>query len=403
VATTEGTTDGSQRYIQIIVQRRGAGIILAILSILFLMGTGAARRAQAQTYIVLHNFTHGNDGANPHADLVRDPSAGTLYGTTELGGSSGLGTVFKLDPSGTLTVLHNFAGGANDGGVPVGRLVMDSHGNLYGTTHDGGSATRGAVFKLDTSGTLNVLHSLSYCTAANPYAGLVMDSHGNLYGTTYHGGNGVCLGSAGEGAAFKLDPSGTLTVLHSFAGGTNDGAFPVAGLVMDSHGNLYGTTEYGGSANCSGGCGTVFKLDTSGTLTLLHSFTGGTNDGANPDAGLVMDSSGNLYGTTYNGGGSGNGVVFALSTTPQGAIQIIVNQVNGLLAQGVIDGQQGGSLVKELNLAIAMINAGQISNAITDLESFISNVTALENSGVLSSDQATALINAAESVITQIQ
>ncbi|HXH51591.1 MAG TPA: choice-of-anchor tandem repeat GloVer-containing protein, partial [Terriglobia bacterium] len=176
MATTKGTSDGPKRQIQITPQRRGAGIILGIFTILFLMGTGAARRAQAQTYIVLHSFS-GSDGAFPYAGLVRD-SHGNLYGTTAEGGAStncsnldgttGCGTVFKLDTSGTLTVLHSFD--YSEGANPYGALVMDpSKGTLYGTTAEGGTSTNcsnldgttgcGTVFKLDTSGTLTVLHS----------------------------------------------------------------------------------------------------------------------------------------------------------------------------------------------------------------------------------------------------
>jgi uncharacterized repeat protein (TIGR03803 family) len=154
--------------------------------------------------------------------------------------------------------------------------------------------------------TETVLHSFTGSDGAFPLAGLIADSAGNLYGTTVSGGTGGCSQGAGCGVVFKVSPSGTETVLYSFTGGS-DGAFPEAGLIADRAGNLYGTTNRGGG---SGG-GVVFKLSSSGTETVLYSFTGGS-DGRNPQAGLIADSAGNLYGTT-EGGGSGNGVVFKLS------------------------------------------------------------------------------------------
>ncbi len=268
---------------------------------------------------ILHSFAGGTDGATPIAGLVMD-SSGNLYGTTYSYGSLGGGTVFKLTPGTggayTETILHSFAGGT-DGANPYAGLVMDSSGNLYGTTFGGGgSSSYGTVFRLTpaTGGSYieTILHSFAGGTdGANPYAGLVMDSSGNLYGTTESGG-----GSSNHGTVFKLTPGTggtyTETILNSFAGGT-DGVNPYAGVVMDSSGNLYGTTEYGGSSNS----GTVFKLTpgTGGTYTetILHSFAGGTNDGSYPFAGLVMDSSGNLYGTTQTGSSGGNGTVFEIN------------------------------------------------------------------------------------------
>jgi uncharacterized repeat protein (TIGR03803 family) len=160
---------------------------------------------------------------------------------------------------------------------------------------------------------------------ASPYASLIMDSTGNLYGTTIAGGSGSCSG--GCGTVFKLAPNGsggyTESVLYSFAGGTADGATPYAGLVMDSVANFYGTTTAGGNNSCSGGCGTVFKLAPNGSggyvESVLYSFKGGNSDGANPYAALIMDSPGNLYGTTRTGGGvTGAGTVFRLAPSGGG-------------------------------------------------------------------------------------
>ena len=285
------------------------------LAVVISLGGGATQPAQAQTFTLLHTFTGAPDGANPIAGLVQD-AAGNLYGTTQQGGitgglcaNSGLngcGTVFKLDPSGNETVLYKFTGGT-DGQFPSAGLVLDSAGNLYGTTQYGGPVTAacgigcGTVFKLDPSGTLTPLHSVGSS------GGLVMDGAGNLYGSTTEG-------------IFKLDPAtGTFTVLDSDAGSG-------ATLALDPAGNLYGTTEFGGltnSACLNNSCGTVFELDTGGTYSTLYSFTGLGDDGYNPVAGVALDPAGNLYGTTPYGGApnctAGNhssvgcGIVFKLS------------------------------------------------------------------------------------------
>ncbi len=259
-------------------------------------GGSGAGEVTAGTETVLYSFTGSPDGA-PVSGLVRD-KAGNLYGI----GGSGAGTVFKLDTTGTLTVLHSFAG--PDGAFPLAALVRDKTGNLYGTTTVGGASGAGTVFKLDTAGTETVLHSFTGgADGANPYGGLVRDKAGNLYGTTTGGGPLNCFGTDGCGVVFKLDTTGTETVLHTFIG--PDGTFPIGDLVRDKAGNLYGTTYAGGTY----GEGTVFKLETTGTETVLYSFTG-LADGAVPRAGLVRDKAGNLYGTTAEGGNLSCGVVF---------------------------------------------------------------------------------------------
>jgi uncharacterized repeat protein (TIGR03803 family) len=242
--------------------------------------------------------------------LIQD-AAGNLYGTTCFAGQAG-GTVFKVDASGNETVLYSFAGGA-DGACPVGGLVQDPSGNLYGTTIFGGDCC-GTVFKLDPTGKETVLHIFTGGgDGLTPYAGLVRDQAGNLYGTTYIGGDSPNCVPGGCGTVFKLDASGKETVLYSFTDGA-DGAFPYAALILDAEGNLYGTTYGGGSMSCYLGCGTVFKLDTNGTETVLHCFTGG-EDGEYPEGGLIRDPAGNLYGTTYGGGIYGLGTVFELDTS----------------------------------------------------------------------------------------
>jgi uncharacterized repeat protein (TIGR03803 family) len=287
------------------------------------------------TETVLHSFTGGADGSQPLAGLVPD-AAGNLYGTASQGGTSGAGVVFKVTPTGTATVLYSFTGGA-DGGGPLAGLVRDVAGNLYGTTQYGGSSTAcqdgcGTVFELSSTGTETVLHSFvgNPTDGWQPLAGLVRDAAGNLYGTTSQGGTGTCQGGACffPGVVFKLSPSGTETVLYNFKGGA-DGNFPSAGLIQDPAGNLYGTTTFGGatSASCPNGCGVVFKLSPCGSgFKVLYSFTGGA-EGSEPQAGLVRDGAGNLYGTTVSGGASGVGVVFKL--TPTGTYKVLHSFTGG--------------------------------------------------------------------------
>ena len=251
---------------------------------------------------VLHNFTGGADGANPAAGVILD-SAGNLYGTTTHGGTTNKGIVFKLDTAGNETILHTFTGGT-DGAYPEGGVVFDSAGNLYGTT------TSGVEFKLNTTGNFAVQYT--FTGSAGGYdleSGVVLGSAGNICGITYQAGGGNCLQHDGCGLVYKLSPSGQETTLYTFTGG-GDGGSPVAGLILDSAGNLYGTAQTGGEA----GLGVVFKVDPLGNETVLHSFLG-PPDGNEPCAAVTMDSAGNLYGTTYKGGKGTEGIVFKL--TPQ--------------------------------------------------------------------------------------
>jgi uncharacterized repeat protein (TIGR03803 family) len=277
---------------------------------------------QPPTYRVLYRFT-GQDGAAPQAPIILD-KAGNLYGTTGWGGDlscsqnpgGGCGVVFKLDRTGKETVLHTFRG--TDGVYPGAGLIRDEAGNLYGTTFFGGDFSCsqdpgggcGVVFKLDRTGKETVLHNFTgEADGAFPLAALIRDEKGNLYGTTTGGG------PSNQGTVFKLDRTGKESVLYSFTGGA-DGGYPGAGLIRDEEGSLYGTTLFGGTDGFSG---VVFKLDRSGNETVLHSFTGGTY-GSNPYAPLVRDSAGNIYGTAEVGGDmsctvstGGCGVVFKLT------------------------------------------------------------------------------------------
>jgi uncharacterized repeat protein (TIGR03803 family) len=252
-----------------------------------------------------------SDGEYPYAGLVQG-SDGNFYGTTFAGGMYVNGTVFRISPSGSYTNLHSFGKSPNDGGYPYAGLVQGSDGNFYGTTSEGGTNNEGTVFRISPSGSETNLHSfVGYPSDGEyPYAGLVQGRDGNFYGTAYSGG------TDNEGTVFRISPSGTYTTLYSFGIAPNDGESPEAWLVQGSDGNLYGTTYSGGTVLCH--CGTVFRISPSGSETNLHSF--GDSDGANPYAGLVQGSDGDFYGTTYSGGTNqcGCGTVFRIS--PDGSL-----------------------------------------------------------------------------------
>jgi uncharacterized repeat protein (TIGR03803 family) len=298
----------------------------------FLLAVAAAQLAGAQTYTVLHAFTSGTDGAVP-GPIIRD-AQGNLYGTTRFGGipSCGedtCGTVYKIDSAGNETVLYSFESG-NNGSNPIAGLVRDSAGNLYGTTQGNGFINGSAVvFKIEPNGqeTSFDIAGLSACCFDSP---LALDKQGNLYGMSPFGGQPNCgLNSFGLGCGtlFKLTPAGDFTVLHVFNG--TDGMQPEGGVVLDGKGNLYGTANFGGELSCQSlgygyaepGCGTVYKLDSRGNFTVLHTFTG-PGDGSFP-LGLIVDAAGNLYGLAQNGGDEipqsnfeyGVGTIFKVDTS----------------------------------------------------------------------------------------
>jgi uncharacterized repeat protein (TIGR03803 family) len=289
----------------------------------------------AQTFTVLHSFTGPPEGNSPYSTLVLD-AQGNLYGTTELGGvyqrlSQALpGTAFKLAPDGTQTVLHSFGRfitptRLSDGGILYAGVVRDSQGNLFGTTGYGPGSAYGVVFKLSPSGAETILHIFTGPPdGLGPGGGLVMDAQGNLYGTTELGGTGYCPGYyyPGCGTIYKVTPSGTETILHNFTGYPSDGTGPQGSLIFDAQGNLYGTTVYGGLY----GWGTVFKLTPTGKETVLYNF-GPPPDAETPEAGLVMDANGNLFGTTSWGGTEDYGTVFKLD--PTGAETVLYSFKDG--------------------------------------------------------------------------
>jgi uncharacterized repeat protein (TIGR03803 family) len=293
---------------------------------------------------VLHRFTGKQDGGQPQATLIMDAS-GNLYGTTTVGGNDakcviyqpyGCGVVFKVAADGTFTVLYTFKGGS-DGAFPVrSQLVLDKAGNFYGTTWNGGSKNPecgyaegsgcGVIYKVDPSGTETVLYRFTGGADGAAPDGLVQDAFGNLYGTAVQGGSGSCTTfvPAGCGTVWKLDTKNHLTVLHNFAGSPSDGAYPYSGVIRDTQGNLYGVTVGGGDPACTeeSGCGVAFKVSASGKkFTVLHSFMPDGLDGFWPVGAPVLDKSGDLYGTTGWGGnfnqypctnGYGCGVVFKI-------------------------------------------------------------------------------------------
>ena len=295
----------------------------------------------ATSFHLLHKFVGGETGSSPSSGLIFD-AAGNLYGEL-VNPDYSSGIVYKLtpNPDGTWseTVLYEFADVTPEGG-----LVFDSEGNLYGaaTTAFGGGP--GLVFKLspnpDETWTETVLYSFSGgADGSFPRGGVLFDTAGNLYGTATYGGNLACQGALpGCGVVYKLEPNpdGTWTesVIHSFDGGA-DGANPQAGLIFDPSGNLYSTTQYGGSLPCQGtlGCGTVFELspqpDGSWIHTVILAFPGevGGNEPLSP---VVMDATGNLYGTTIRGGGSKNGIIFQLVKNADGSwMEKILHQFTG--------------------------------------------------------------------------
>ncbi len=303
-----------RQYRQWLLQINSRGTHVALASILALT-LAATTAAQAQTYTVLYSFTGGADGAYPYGGVILD-KAGNLYGTTFQGGDlnkcptyPGCGVAYKLDLSGKQTVLHTFTGSPDGQEPDFGNLLRDKAGNLYGTTVYGGNVD-GVVFKISRAGKETILHSFPQQSgdAECPQWGLIQDAAGDLYGTTFAGGTS----SYSAGTVFKISKAGKENVMHSFNG--YDGFGPESTLVQDASGNLYGTTNSGGSI----GYGTVFKINKTGKFSVLYNFKG-PPDGYMPSGPLVLDKVGNLYGTTFSGGNAsacpafGCGIVFKLN------------------------------------------------------------------------------------------
>ena len=266
-------------------------------------------RQESGTYKLLHSFKGGADGSGPYAGVILD-AAGNLYGTTSAGGTSNLGVVYKLSPSGDETILHTFTGGA-DGATPYAAVVLDGAGNLYGTTYAGGGSNKGVVYKLSPSGLETLLYTFTGLTdGGNPYAGVILDPAGNLYGT-------ASTNYDEAGIVYMLSPSGQQTVLYASLSNV------AAGLVRDSEGNLYGVDAY-----------QVYKISASGQFTRLTILNSGLTGGL-PTASLTLDAAGNLYGTSGPKGSPGGtyapyGAIFQV--TPSGQLTIL-NDFEGAQAE----------------------------------------------------------------------
>jgi uncharacterized repeat protein (TIGR03803 family) len=279
-------------------------------------GLGAVFKITAQGAVsVLYNFD-GTHGKSPNSGLTLGTD-GNFYGTTSTGGSTNLGVVFKITPAGALTVLHTFASG--DGYSPYAPPIQAADGNFYGTTIFGGASAYGTVYKMTPTGTLTVLHSFDLTNGRNPFGPLVQGNDGNFYGTAFGG-----VGANVYGMVFKVTSKGKFTILHAF--NLSDGGNPYAGLVLGKDGNFYGTTSNGGAV----GYGVVFKITPAGALTVLHSFTP-ASDGGVPYGGLVQATDGNFYGAGYQGGSKNHGTIYRI--TPGGTFSTRYN----------FDGTSGGS------------------------------------------------------------
>ena len=287
------------------------------------------------TVTVLHAFTAGNDGARPYAPLIQ-ATDGNFYGTTwGLPGTSSCGTVFKMTPGGALTVLHVFTC-YPDGGFPAAALIQATDGDFYGTTYDGGADFVGTVFRLTPTGTFSVLHAFAGGSDGRaPTSALIQATDGNFYGTTNLGG------PSDAGTVFRMTSGGAVTVLHAFASGS-DGQDPSSALIQATDGNFYGTMPSGGDGACEDGCGTVFKMTPGGTVTILHAFAGGS-DGRFPFSALIQATDGNLYGTAKLGGPWDAGTVFQMS--PSGTLTILHTFRSGTAPPSDFDGDGKSDVV----------------------------------------------------------
>ena len=274
------------------------------------------------TYTLLHSLGDSKvDAALPYGGLVQAPD-GNLYGTTLRGGANDKGTIFRIALDGSnYSLLHSFDGG--NGENPEGTLIVGTDGNLYGTTLQGGSGNRGIIFRLTTAGAVTTLYSFPSlsafntsglainATGANPRAGLFLAADGNYYGTAYQGG------TTGYGTLFKMTPAGAVTVVHAFAGPLGSAGFPLSSVTQDAAGNLYGTSEQGGSINQ----GAAWRYSAAGQFGLLHSFVGSSIDGNKPFAALLPVGS-SLYGVTTSDQLFGVGAVFKLDLGSGGVLPV---------------------------------------------------------------------------------
>ena len=338
---------------------------------------------QAQQFASVASFL-GTNGQFP--SQIIQGADGNFYGIASGGGANNAGAVFKMTASGTITTLYSFSSPTT---IPT--LMQAKDGNFYGTTNADGINHLGTIFKLTPSGTFSILYQFTNSDGGNPYAPMIQGTDGNFYGTTSQGGPGVGA-LLGQGTVFQFTPSGTLTVLYGFSG--QDGAFPRGALLQAKDGNFYGVTEFGGSGPCNGfgvtpnGCGTVFKITASGTLTTLHNFTSGGDDGY-PISSLIVGADGNFYGFTAGAGSAQNGIAYRI--TPTGTLATLVTfDINQPLNEGpkagLILASDGNFYGADLTKIFKFTPAGTLTNLYTFCEQSPCTDGAGPNSMVLGTD-----------------
>ena len=315
-----------------------------VIAIVMLAWVATLSPVRAQTFTVLHQFDGQlDDGAFPEGSVIRD-TAGNLYGTT-----TNPGTVFKINKERQESVLV-FLNGGSSGIFPTGSLTQDAAGNLYGVA-EGGSGGAGVVYKLTPKGEETVLFAfqggLDNTNPKLPAGGVLLGKNGSIVGAAQFGNKLKC--EIGCGSVFRLDATGTMHFLHKFTGGA-DGGNPIGPLVQDASGNLYGVAQSGGERSCPDafldqltGCGVVFKIDRRHVLTVLHTFTGAM-DGAIPQGGLVLDAAGNLFGTTLKGGGSDMGTIYKIANDDTYTVLHRFTQAEGQNPNGGLVSDPDGNL-----------------------------------------------------------
>jgi uncharacterized repeat protein (TIGR03803 family) len=286
---------------------------------------------------VLYSFgASATDGNWPAGPLIQG-SDGALYGLASFGGAHGAGTLFRITLNGTYSTIYSFGAKPGDGAVPIGRVLQASDGNFYGATSTGGTnhcnniptsgGNCGTIFRVTPDGAETILHSFGAFPSdgSQPNGSLFQASDGNLYGTTVNGGANTCSNSNQTnscGTVFRITPAGAETIIYSFGASFTDGMAPQGPLIQGSDGALYGTTGAGGGGRCGGdfGCGTVFRMTTAGSISILHAFAiESRSDGYYPSPYLIQVRDGSFYGTTGSGGAYPadlGGIVFRL--TPSG-------------------------------------------------------------------------------------
>ena len=296
ILNANATTHARTPHARTMTDARCAGIVLAVVCLLTLVSSAGAQ------VTILYNFgTHAGDSAHPNnPGAIVQGRDGNLYSTSHDGGTDNAGTVFKITPAGQVSVLYSFDGVT--GAFPSSGLTLGTDGNFYGTTFENGPLNYGTVFKVTPKGKLTVLHAFDGSDGAGPSGAPAEGTDGAFYGTTEDGGSLDC------GTVYRVTAGGTFKTLYNFEG--TNGCQPLAPLVLGNDGNFYGTALQGGN---NPALGAIFKITPAGAITLLHSFDG--THGFSPYAPLMQASNGNFYGTTFNGGNN-EGVVFEI--TPAG-------------------------------------------------------------------------------------